>query len=471
MMSYAPSLKIKAEAELELRRRRRLRQLALRNLPLSDFAARTKIEVPIGAQETALEPFYLWPKQAELLDTMDLYRLIVVLKARQLGISWLACLYTLRLCTLWPRQPALTISRSQDDADNLIHRISLMHWQHSDRASTFPRLLADNTTNLEWDNGSTVVSLAATKHAGRGHTASLVILDEWAFYAWPSETLASVKPTIDAGGKLFIISSADGLGTEYHRFWQSAASGANGYTPVFLDWQARPDRGNGWRDQKLIEASGDTTTIYREYPANDIEAFTHAAGLVYDVWSDGPQDGNVSTLAEFTSDGGPVYWAVDDGYAGSRDDKTGYFTADSHPRVFLLIQERADGRLCVFWEDYRIRVFPDPHIADMLALPYPDPEYVAFDNSSAELGGRLHNAGLYTRRKPPSVEDSIKTTRRMLAPDQNGVRRILVHPRCKHLRAEMASYRYDQQTEKPVKEFDHGPDALRYFAWTKRLED
>jgi len=470
-MSYAPSLKVKAEAELELRRRRRLRQLALRDLPLSDFAARTKIEVPIGAQETALEPFYLWPKQAELLSTMDRDRLLAILKARQLGISWLSCLYALRLCTLWPRQPVLTISRSQDDADKLIHRISLMYWQHTDRVSAFPRLLADNTTNLEWDNGSTVVSLAATKHAGRGHTASLVILDEWAFYAWPGETLASVKPTIDAGGKLFIISSADGLGTEYHRFWQSAASGANGYTPVFLDWQARPDRGNGWRDQKLIEASGDTTTIYREYPANDIEAFTHAAGLVYDVWSDGPPDGNVSELAEFTPDGGPIFWAVDDGYAGSRDDKTGYFTADSHPRVFLLIQERADGRICIFREDYRVKALADAHISDILDLPYPAPDYIATDSSAAELRGRLHAAGLYTRGKPPKVEESIKATRRMLAPDANGWRRIRVHPRCKHLRAEMASYRYDQQTEKPVKEFDHGPDALRYFCWTKRLED
>ena len=27
---------------------------------------------------------------------------------------------------------------------------------------------------------------------------------------------------IDAGGKLIIISTADGIGTDYHRFWQSA---------------------------------------------------------------------------------------------------------------------------------------------------------------------------------------------------------------------------------------------------------
>lgn len=199
--------------------------------------------------------------------------------------------------------------------------------------------------------------------------------------------------------------------------------------------------------------------------------WVQASGLVYDVWSDGPLDGNVTEDAEYVPDAGPVYWACDDGYAGSRDERTGYFTADSHPRVFLLIQERADSRLCVFREDYRVRALADGHISDILALEYPTPEYVATDSSAAELRGRLHAVGLYTRGKPPKVEESVKALRRMLAPDQNGWRRILVHPRCKHLRAEMASYRYDQQTEKPVKEWDHGPDALRYFAWTKRLED
>lgn len=195
-----------------------------------------------------------------------------------------------------------------------------------------------------------------------------------------------------------------------------------------------------------------------------------ATGLVYDVWSDGLEDGNVSELAEFTSDGGSIYWAVDDGYAGERDAKTGYFTADSHPRVFLLIQERADGRLCVFHEDYRVRALSDGHITDMLALPFPQPDYCAVDSSAAELRGRLQSAGLYVRGKPASVEESIKALHRMLAPDANGWRRVLVHPRCKHLRAEMASYRRDPVTEKPVAAYDHGPSALRYFTWTKRLD-
>jgi phage terminase large subunit len=198
--------------------------------------------------------------------------------------------------------------------------------------------------------------------------------------------------------------------------------------------------------------------------------WVQASGLVYDVWSDGPADGNVTEEAEYVPDGGSIYWACDDGYAGERDPSSGHFSGDSHPRVFLLVQERADGRLCVFAEDYRVRALSDGHIADIAALDYPAPDYVALDSSAAELRGRIQQAGYYTRGKPSRVDESIKATRRMLAPDANGVRRILVHPRCKHLRAELASYRYDPQSGAPIKQFDHGPDALRYLAWTKRLE-
>lgn len=367
-----------------------------------------------------------------------------------------------------PGRTALMLSQGQLEANELINRIRLLLFSYSGDAD-LPRLMVENTTELAWENGSRIKSLSATRKAGRSFTASIVVLDEFAFMQWGTEVLAAVKPTIDGGGQLIMLSSADGNGSAFHRFWQAAQSGATGFTPIFLDWQANPNRDAGWRDARLAEGL-DPSDVLREYPANDLEAFIHASGLVYDVWSDGPLDGNVTEEAEYVPDGGPIFWACDDGYAGERDAKSGYFTADSHPRVFLLVQERATGQLCVFREDYRTKELSDRHISDMLALDYPLPDYVALDSSAAELRGRLHAAGLYTRGKPAKVDESIKATRRMLAPDANGWRRILVHPRCKHLRAEMASYRYDPQSGQPIKQFDHGPDALRYFAWTKRLE-
>jgi phage terminase large subunit len=194
-----------------------------------------------------------------------------------------------------------------------------------------------------------------------------------------------------------------------------------------------------------------------------------ASGIVYDVWSDGPPDGNVSEEAEYIPGGGPCFYAIDDGYVGSKDER-GYFTAQSHPRVFLLVQRKADGHLDVFYESLACQTREDTHIAEVLALPYPPPDYAAIDKSAATLKRWLHDNGIYTRNGPADVEESIKTLRSMLAVDDNGFRRVRVHPRCKHLRYEMASYRRDAVTGKPIKEYDHCADAIRYLCHTLRYE-
>lgn len=430
-----------------------------------DFIAHTKITTPHGA-DAVLTPFTLWPEQYRVLSHLEQDRLLLLLKARQIGMTWLTCAYVLWRCMQYGNRTVLMFSQGLREANELIDRVRLLFSSYEDDDDPLPALIVDNASELEWENRSRIKSLPATRRAGRSFTASIVVLDEFAFMQWGSELMAAVKPTIDGGGQLIVLSSADGNGTLFHRFWQAAKNGANGYTPLFLSWQANPDRGATWRQNRMAEGLSESDVL-REYPSNDIEAFVHATGLVYDTWAD---PGNVTEEAEYIKDGGSIYWAVDDGYAGERDAKTGYFTADSHPRVFLFVQERADGRLCVFHEDYRVRALSDGHITDMLALPYPQPDYCAVDSSAAELRGRLQSAGLYVRGKPASVEESIKALHRMLAPDANGWRRVLVHPRCKHLRAEMASYRRDSVTEKPVAAYDHGPSALRYFTWTKRLD-
>lgn len=437
---------------------------ALRLTP-TDFIQATRIEV-VDEAHTAIAPFRLWDAQRTALSTMEQERLIVFLKARQLGISWLVCGFALYLATQHAGQPILAYSQGQLEANELIRRTSFLYEQHAHR-DQLPALTRDNTGLLEWANGSRMLSLAATRKAGRSFTAALAILDEWAFMAWPRQTLAAVKPTIDAGGKLFIISSADGQGSAYHQFWQHAQSGANGYKAIFLPWFSRPDRGPDWRDQKIVEAMGDTASVLREYPANDLEAFTAASGLVYSVWSDGPEDGNVTEAAEYVPDAGPIYWAGDDGYHGRLDPQTGQYAADSSPRVFLLVQERDDGTVHVFDEDYEVEMLPETQIERVLAKPYPEPDFAVIDSAAAELRGRLQNIGIGSFGKPNDIEESVKTTRRFLAPDKNGRRRVKVHPRCKHLRYELGAYRLNDKGV-PIDSLNHGPDALRYLCWKLR---
>jgi hypothetical protein len=435
---------------------------------LVGFLERTQIEVPHDAGASVV-PFVLWPAQVEALGAMERERLVAFLKARQLGISWLVCGFAARQCLTIPGQTWLFFSQGQDEADELIRRVQFLHDHHADRAQ-FPAQIKDNTGELRWANRSRILSRAATRRAGRSFTASGVVLDEFAFMQYGPQVLAAVKPVIDAGGRLFIISSADGAGTAYHRLWQAAERGESGFTPTFLPWSAHPGRDAGWRDRVQAESPDLTRAdVLREYPATPAEAFTAATGLIYgDVWADLPAGDSVTEAAEYDP-ALSVVWAVDDGYVGKIDPILRTYTADSHPRVFLLTQERANGTVCVFAESYAVQTLEGPHIAAALALPYPAPAHAVVDKSAAALKGHLHAAGVATISRAPGVEESIKVTRGMLARDANGRRRILVHPRCQHLRAELGLYRRDVAGG-IVKAFDHGPDALRYLAWTRRYE-
>lgn len=197
--------------------------------------------------------------------------------------------------------------------------------------------------------------------------------------------------------------------------------------------------------------------------------WVQATGIIFGVWSDGPPDGNVTDDAEYVEGGGSVLWFVDDGYVGKRNPETGQWTADSHPRVFLLVQLRHDGTLNVFYESDQCGVLSNDHIDEILKLPYPLPDFAVVDKSAAELKGRLHAASIYTRNGPADVEESIKELRRALALDSNNRRRVRVHSRCKNLKAEMGSYRRDLNG-KIIKAFDHSIDALRYGVWSQRFE-
>jgi len=194
--------------------------------------------------------------------------------------------------------------------------------------------------------------------------------------------------------------------------------------------------------------------------------WVQATGLVYEVWSE--QD-NITEKADFIPDGGPIFWAVDDGYSGELDPVTRRYKPNSHPRAILLFQLRNSGRLCLFDEVLRVKTQPEQHLNDVLELGYPYPDYAAVDKSAAALKGRLHDLGIATRNGASSVEESIKVMREWIAPDQNEYRRLLIHPRCLHFRYEIVSYRYGDNG-KPVKEYDHTLDATRYLIWNLRYE-
>lgn len=204
-----------------------------------------------------------------------------------------------------------------------------------------------------------------------------------------------------------------------------------------------------------------------------------AEGRVYDAF--GPE--NVSTEAEYDPVRGPVELAYDDGFATS-------------PRVFLFLQVDDDGRVNVFDELYHTRHLGATCVGeakDMLkghvsragraagderlvaqAEAGEGPariEIAVGDPSAAELRGCFRQADVVARGASHAVIEGIKNMARLVR-NADGEVMLRVHPRCKQFVREMRAYRYPEGSDrrsdvKPLKEDDHGPDALRYWAWLR----
>lgn len=226
-------------------------------------------------------PFRLWAAQLAVLwgfqrggmgGRANGDRLTLILKARQLGISWLCCIYALWLCLFAPGKLVLVFSRAESEAQEMLRRIKVLYqrlpeWMREKLPTMHP-----TKGLLEFSNGSVVHALAAGKDNGRGWTASLVILDEAAILLWPDELYAALKPTIDGGGQLIVLSTARGVGNLFHRLWSNASDGLNEFRAIFLPWWIRPGRDADWYAKQVRDAD-DPKLVLQEYPSNANEAF------------------------------------------------------------------------------------------------------------------------------------------------------------------------------------------------------
>jgi hypothetical protein len=218
-------------------------------------------------------PFHLWPGQRTALRTFRDRRYCVVLKARQLGLSWLKIADSLHRCLFRPSQLVMCYSLGADEAADLVTRAKFLYEHLPDwMRARLPALTRDKAGTLGFANGSILKSRAATKRAGRSFTASEVVADEFAWMQYAQMLYDAAMRAVEAGGRFVIISTAAGAAGPFHDVWQDAYQGTSDFAPVFLPWDARPGRDRAWYEKQVRNAT-DPTVIPQEYPATPEEAF------------------------------------------------------------------------------------------------------------------------------------------------------------------------------------------------------
>ena len=274
----------RAEGEESFGGRRAKALLEIKRVVLAErkflyFLEHVKIrETTPGGEEGGVIKFEKWPHLvavATLLSARDgvggiLNRLLVWLKARQIGASWLIAAYVLWVAMYRAMSEVLMFSAGEREAWKLLGKCKFI-WEH---LPVLMRVKIDgqwNKGDVKFVNGSTMEALPSTEGAGRMYTATVVWMDEGDYHPYLEANFAAVKPTIDAGGQLILLSTSnyENVGGVFKTVYIGAPG--NRWMKIFYGWKARPDRDADFRE-RLLKESPDPARVVNEYPETEEEA-------------------------------------------------------------------------------------------------------------------------------------------------------------------------------------------------------
>ena len=73
-----------------------------------------------------IQPFKMWEAQREALRSIMNHKFNVILKARQLGFSWLVLHYACWMLLTMEGRTAIGLSQKEDDAKELVRRLGFI---------------------------------------------------------------------------------------------------------------------------------------------------------------------------------------------------------------------------------------------------------------------------------------------------------------------------------------------------------
>ena len=248
-------------------------------------------------------PFKLWPEQARIIPDIIKNLLVIILKARQLGLTWLVAAYCLWVAITKPLQLIVIMSSKEDTAKEFLARVKfilvrLPEW-------LYPAVARETTEEIEFshtDNSghpinSLIKSLPTTKSGAQSKTPTILVIDEAHESRDVGRLYAASKPGIEvAGGQVIVIANSvkDTGGWPWVRgIFINAMKGLNNFTHIFLPWRAHPGRSqdivtdpqtkNKIVKFKLDQIRGgmDEEDFSQHYPESETEAISLMGGSYF----------------------------------------------------------------------------------------------------------------------------------------------------------------------------------------------
>lgn len=277
-------------------------------------------QLRIQTKDLRIEPLNPNWAQQEFINTAE-HQLattgrirIIVLKARQLGISTISEALLFTLAFVYEGYKGLIIAHEIPASQNLLN-MTHRYWDHY----PFQRLYTPNRlsrNDIGWiETGSNIkVATAGNKAVGRSATIHFCHASEVAFWPEPRIAMLGLRQTIPntPGTGIILESTANGVGDYFHEQWLAAEAGETEYTPLFFPWHKHPDYmasaigipyrslGNLDAEEKALRAMGvsddrlawrrwaitnlcesDLKQFMQEYPSTPEEAFISSGTNVF----------------------------------------------------------------------------------------------------------------------------------------------------------------------------------------------
>lgn len=217
-----------------------------------------------------------WHHLLMLLDAFQQYHRIIILKPKQVGVTWLVQASNLHLAMFQEGANILTLSVGESEAGEELDYCRFMH-------SRLPETLklkvgADQYSLITFPAcHSKMRALPSTAHSGVGYGgATRVVLDEFEYHEYAEENFSEIMPMVEDGGQVIIMSTVDKLkqDTKFKEVYRKARLGENNFYPIFLPYNVLPERTEKWYEERKRDY--EDWEMEGKYPRNEEEALSAA---------------------------------------------------------------------------------------------------------------------------------------------------------------------------------------------------
>lgn len=239
---------------------------------------------------------------------------IIVLKARQLGISTLIQGILFVYNFIYDNMRGMVVADDQDNSEHLLS-MSETYWDNWTFAPLWTPKYQSRKAKAWQETGSGItVKTARNVRAGRSRTIRFLHGSEVAFWPDPRQLMTGLRQAVPDLAETAIVmeSTAHGVGNYFQQEWKKAENGESEFVPMFFPWWRHPEytayhigiepynvdpldeeekvlRSMGVSDDRLAwrrwaiinKTEGDLDEFHQEYPASPDEAFVATGNNVF----------------------------------------------------------------------------------------------------------------------------------------------------------------------------------------------